>query len=450
MKLTIKEIAQVLEIPNIDDSREIHGVEFDSRKIQSGDLFIPFSGQRDGHDFVQDALDNGAIATLWSRDTPAPEGIIPLPVKSTLAATQKLAGYYLKKIKPKVIGITGSNGKTTTKDMTESVLSQKFKTYKTQGNYNNDIGLPYTVFQTPEDCEMLILEMGMDRFNEIRELTTLAQPDAAAITLIGEAHIENLGSREGIAKAKMEIVEGLKKDGLLLIPSDEPLLDPLTKDLSQEIQTFGMEKGDLTAQIISEDREHTSFKINDTVFEIPVLGTYNVKNALIAYGFGRYFGLSNEEIKKGLAEVQLTKNRTEWLKAGNGADLLSDVYNANPTAMGLVLDTVAKIETSGRKIAVLADMLELGSDSAQLHAQMAEHVVDAYDLVFLYGEEMKALLHALKDEETTITAFHFEKNDKQELIQTLKKEIRSNDTIVLKGSNGMGLLEVVEELENME
>lgn len=450
MNLTIKEIAELLQLTDITDERAISGVEFDSRQLTAGGLFVPLAGVRDGHDFIQAAIANGAAATLWSRPvSEAPAGIVVLPVPDVLSAFQKIAVYYLNKLAPKVVAITGSNGKTTTKDMTEAVLAQKFRTYKTQGNYNNNIGMPYTILHMPNDCEMLILEMGMDHAHEIDELSLMATPDAAAITIIGEAHIENLGSREKIAQAKMEIVDGLKPDGLLLVPADEELLRPLTENLSQTVESFGITEGDLQAVISSESRSETTFTVGGETFTIPVIGAYNVKNALIAYGFGRWFGLSVAEIEKGLAEFQLTKNRTQWLKAGNGADILSDVYNANPTAMGLVLDTFGKLETPGRKLAVLADMLELGPDAPAMHGQMAAHINDQYSVIFLYGEQMNALLNTLAQKEADLTVYHFNKLDKEILIKTIESELRPDDSILLKGSNGMGLAEVVERLQKM-
>ena len=255
MKLTIKEIAQVLGISGIVDEREISSVEFDSRKIEKDGLFVPLPGTRDGHDFVHAAKENGAIATLWQKEKDnVPSDLVVLPVADVTKAFQTLAQYYKQKIAPKTVAITGSNGKTTTKDMTASVLAQKYRTYKTQGNYNNDLGVPYTMLHMPSDTEVLILEMGMDHAGEIHFLSQLGQPDVAAITLIGEAHLENLGSRKNIAKAKMEIVDGLAKDGVLFVPADEPLLADLIAPLSQEVQTFGLAQGDLQAAITNETR----------------------------------------------------------------------------------------------------------------------------------------------------------------------------------------------------
>ncbi|MEG1503364.1 MAG: UDP-N-acetylmuramoyl-tripeptide--D-alanyl-D-alanine ligase [Enterococcus sp.] len=427
----------------------VTGVEFDTRKISNGDLFVPLKGQNDGHDFVSKAIENGAAATLWSNDpATVPEGIAVILVNDTLAAFQALASYYLLEEHPDVIAITGSNGKTTTKDMTESVLSQKYRTYKTQGNYNNDIGLPYTILHMPEGTEKLILEMGMDHANEISVLSELAEPDVAAITIIGEAHIENLGSREKIADAKMEITTGLAPDGLLVIPADEPLLADRIRSLSQTIETFGIQQGDISATILNENKGATVFSVDDSGYQIPLPGSYNVQNALIALAIGRWYGLDNEEIFQGLAYVQVTQNRTQWLKAKNGADILSDVYNANPTAMALVLDTFAKLPTEGRRIAVLADMLELGEESSALHANMINHISEQdFQEIFLYGEEMKALKIALADRYQNLKVHYFAKDEKAQLVEAVKESLQAEDSIVLKGSNGMGLFTLVEALQ---
>ncbi len=442
MKLTIKEIAQVLGISGIVDEREISSVEFDSRKIEKNGLFVPLPGTRDGHDFVHAAKENGAIVTLWQKDrVEVPSDLVVLPVADVTKAFQTLAQYYKQKIGPKTVAITGSNGKTTTKDMTASVLAQKYRTYKTQGNYNNDLGVPYTMLHMPDDTEVLILEMGMDHAGEIHFLSQLGQPDVAAITLIGEAHLENLGSRKNIAKAKMEIVDGLAKDGVLFVPADEPLLADLIAPISQEVQTFGLAQGDLQATIINETSESTSFVVNEETFVIPVLGGYNVKNALIAYGVGRYLGLSREQIKNGLAQVELTKNRTQWLQAKNGAKLLSDVYNANPTAMRLVLESFGRLTLPGRRIAVLADMLELGPDSLAMHASMAEAIVDRYDFVYLYGEQMQALANRLT--ELNVPHAYFIPAQRQAFLEQVQQEIQPTDSVILKGSNGMQLSELV-------
>ncbi len=446
MRVTAKEIATALNIPGNYDDTVITSVEFDSRLVQAQSLFVPLAGVRDGHEFCQQAIEKGAVATFWSRPlSQAPSDLIVFPVADVAKAFQRLAVYYQAQIAPKVVAITGSNGKTTTKDMTASVLSQRYRTYKTQGNYNNDLGMPYTILHMPDDTEMLVLEMGMDHAGEIAFLSCLAQPDAAAITMIGEAHLENLGSREGIAQAKMEITAGLKADGLLVIPEQEILLKPLVATLTQQIQTVGFMQGDIQGTIILEEKQQTQFQVGEEQFTIPVLGSYNVMNALIAYTLGNYFGLTTAQIARGLATFQLTKNRTQWLKAKNGADLLSDVYNANPTAMGLVLESFAQLTLNGRRLTVLADMLELGPDSKAMHANMAAFLTEAYDEVFLYGSDMQALYEKIK--EGPVTVHYFEKEAKPQLIAAIKEALQPTDSLLLKGSNGMGLAEIVDALQ---
>ncbi|MGX7329014.1 UDP-N-acetylmuramoyl-tripeptide--D-alanyl-D-alanine ligase [Enterococcus bulliens] len=446
MKLSITEVAALFSA-NYSDPRMITGVEFDSRKIKPGNLFVPLAGTRDGHEFIEQAIENGAIATFWSQETSAPSTITAIVVPDVLAAFQTLATYYRDKTAPKVVAITGSNGKTTTKDMTESVLSQQFKTYKTQGNYNNEIGLPYTLLHMPSTTEVVVLEMGMDHAGDLTLLSAIAKPDITAITMIGEAHIENLGSRANIAAGKMEITAALAKDGVVIVPENEPLLQPLTAKLTQKTQTFGIQTGDLAAQILEETRDYTRFVVDGHLYQIPVIGSYNVTNALIAIAIGQLLGLSVEHIQHGLATFELTKQRTEWLKAFNGADLLSDVYNANPTAMSLVLDSFGKLDVSGKKIAVLADMLELGPDELAMHAQMIDHL-NGYDEVYLYGTRMHALAELIPERYPELIHRLFEPTEKEALMQGLKQQLTPTDSVVFKGSNGMGLAEVVTFLQN--
>ncbi|MFI3603366.1 UDP-N-acetylmuramoyl-tripeptide--D-alanyl-D-alanine ligase [Vagococcus fluvialis] len=453
MKLAIKEIIKAVKgqlFGEISLNNQVTSVEFDTRKVVTGTLFVPLKGNRDGHDFIDVAFENGAVLTLSDRQLENKPYIL---VEDTQKALQDLAKYYLDKVAPKVVGITGSNGKTTTKDMTAAVLSQSFKTYKTQGNYNNEIGLPYTILSMDLDTEVAVLEMGMDRKGDIELLSQIGRPDIAAITIIGESHIEYLGSRQGIAEAKMEIVTGLKENGTLIVPSNEPLLKPILEKVTQEKVLFGLEdSAAVKADIVSESKNETTFTTTlfpNVVFSIPVLGQYNVNNALIAISVGNILGVPVEKIQTGLADFGLTKNRTEWLKTSKGMDILSDVYNANPTAMNLVLDSFSKVETKGRKIAVLGDMLELGKSSKEMHESVAKHLSpEEIDTVYLYGIEMKYLFEKLTNQFSENNIYLFEKENKENLIKALSNEINPTDTIFLKGSNGMGLKEIVEYLLN--
>ena len=440
MKLTIHEIAQVVGAKN-DWSQladlSVNKIEFDSRLIEKGDIFLPLKGARDGHDFIEIAFDNGAIISFSEKEVEQAH----LLVDDNLAAFQTLAKYYLEKTKVPVIAVTGSNGKTTTKDMIAAVLSKKYKTYKTQGNHNNEIGLPYTILHMPEDTEKLVLEMGMDHPGDIDFLSQLAQPELALITLIGEAHLEFMGSRENIAKGKMGITAGLH--GELIAPAD-PIINAFIPE-NQKISRFGLPGEDLFITKLIEHKERLTFETNflDESITIPVPGKYNATNAMLAAYVGLHYGLTEAEINKALKEVELTRNRTEWKKSKNGADLLSDVYNANPTAMRLILETFQAIpkNENGRKIAVLADMLELGPTAAQLHKEVLKSIdFTKIDKVYLYGEMMKNLADISTDKPVSYFT------DLDLLTESLSANLKPADQVLFKGSNSMKLSEVVEKL----
>jgi UDP-N-acetylmuramoyl-tripeptide--D-alanyl-D-alanine ligase len=454
MKLTIHEVAKVVKA--INDVRqyqdlEIISVEFDTRKVVAGSLFVPLKGRRDGHDFIQEAIKQGAVATFWGKELQdAPSEIAVIQVLDPLAAMQQLASYYRQKMQPDVIAITGSNGKTTTKDMTAATLASNYKTYKTQGNYNNEIGLPYTILSMPDYTEKLVLEMGMEYPGDLHLLSTIAKPSMAVITLIGESHLKFFKTRANIAKGKFEITDSLEKNGMLIIPEDEPLLRPFTQQLSQKVITFGMDDAsDLQARVISKGKMQTAFTLNflDGEFTIPISGNYNVKNALIAAFIGQQMKVSSEKIHESLKNVQLTQSRTEWLKTSEGVEILSDVYNANPTAMKLVLKSFAQMPTDGRRIIVLGDMLNLGENSREFHENLAFNLhPDTIHSLFLYGEEMANLYQVLKTKYPEKMIFHYPANEKAKLIQAVKAYIRPKDLVMLKASNGMGFKEIVDAL----
>lgn len=439
-----------------DRGISVTNVEFDSRKVTPGTLFVPLQGTSDGHDYVHKAIEQGAVAVLWARDQDsAPcDQVACVFVDDTLEAFQALAKYYRRVVNPIVVGVTGSNGKTTTKDMTAFTLEAKYRVHKTQGNYNNEIGLPYTILKMEEDCQVCVLEMGMSGPGEIEELTLIAQPDIAAITVIGESHLEFLGSRQGIAQAKMEIVKGLKEDGILIYPGNEPLLAAIVEDLSldQKIYQFGFDnRYDVYAYDIVEEQNQTFFKTNvddNVLSSIPVIGAYNVSNALIALTVAKVLSIPMEQAIFKLSQFKLTANRVEWLKTFNDADLLNDAYNASPTSMKAILKTLSSVplEKEGRKIAVLGDIRELGPESRSLHQSLASVIdPDLIKKVYLFGPEMLALYDVLKDKYDQ-EDLYYERQDHQVLIDQLKEEMQSDDVVLVKSSLGVDLLQVVTAL----
>ena len=454
MKLDLYEIAEVLSAKNDVTQFEnvaLRNAEFDSRLIESGDLFVPLKGARDGHDFIPTAFAQGAAATLSER--PVAEGAYLL-VDDVLTAFQRLAEYYLEKMQVDVLAVTGSNGKTTTKDMLAQLLATSYKTYKTQGNYNNEIGLPYTVLHMPEDTEKLVLEMGQDHLGDIHLLSELAKPKTGIVTLVGEAHLEFFGSRAEIAQGKMQIADGLRKDGLLIVPADKIVNEFLPEDC--KLVRFGPD-ADIFLTRLEERKDSLSFDCNflEQRIDLPVTGKYNATNAMIAAYAALQEGVSETAIAQAFSKLELTRNRTEWKKAGNGADILSDVYNANPTAMRLILETFSTIPANpgGRKLAVLADMKELGADSKSMHGSMITSLnPEIVTELFLYGQDMEALYDYAKEIYPPGKVYYFIKNDEKDQFEQLTKAVRENltpaDQILLKGSNSMNLAKLVEDLED--
>lgn len=454
MKMQLSEVARALGIESEDryDQITITSVSFDSRSLEQGALFVPLIASNDGHEFVEAAKQNGACAALWQKNHEnRPQGIPLLIVDDTLEALQKIGKYYLQKINPKVVAITGSNGKTTTKDMIAAVLSTQFNVAKTRDNFNNHIGVPMTVLSMEPNTEILVVEIGMDHFGELDHLVHLVDPDVAVITMIGEAHIEFFKTRDRIADAKMEITHALKEDGVLVYNGDEPLLIERAEKLDFETKTFGTGANvDLQAQNIVSDAEKTSFRVKqwpELNFTIPMIGAYNVKNALAALCVGSEFQIDPRSMVKALEHFDLTKNRTEWVKASNGADVLSDVYNSNPTACVEVLTAFQNAETTGRRYAVLGDMLELGEQGPKMHAGLADKIdPKKVDEVFLCGPLMKNLAEALTDKFDQGKIHHYETSEKEQLVSDLKERLRSEDMVMLKGSHGIHLEDVLAEL----
>ena len=456
MNLTLHEVAGVLAARN--DISQFEDValtkpEFDSRLIGPGDLFVPLKGARDGHDFIETAFENGAVATLSEKEV---EGHPYLLVDDVLGAFQKLAQYVLEKSQVDVLAVTGSNGKTTTKDMLAQLLSTTYKTYKTQGNYNNEIGLPYTVLHMPEGTEKLVLEMGQDHLGDIHLLSEIAHPKAAIVTLIGEAHLEFFKDRKEIAKGKLQIADGMPAGGLLLVPADPIVGDFLPSQ--QELVRFG-EGADISITKLEERKDSLTFEANflSDAIDLPVTGKYNATNAMIAAYVALQEGVSEEAIRASFKGLELTKNRTEWKKASNGADILSDVYNANPTAMRLILETFSTIPANpnGRKLAVLADMKELGEQSIDLHNQMILSLSpDVLDTVIFYGQDIAGLAQLTSQMFPLGHVYYFKKTAEEDqfedLVKQVKESLKEQDQILIKGSNSMNLAKLVEELENGE
>ena len=449
MKMELAEIAKAVQAQN-DISQwqdlTVTSVAFDSRTLNPGALFVPLAGAQDGHKFVANAFENGAAAALWAADHDyIADGHPRLVVDDPLAALQALGKYYLHKINPMVVAVTGSNGKTTTKDMIAAILATQMNVTKTHANFNNDIGVPVTLLNMDASTEAVVVEMGMDHFGELDALSRLATPDIAVITMIGEAHIEFFGTRNKIADAKMEITHGLQEDGYLVFNGDEPLLQARVKELAQAHRTFGRQlDNDLYATSVTPADDHVTFKVNewpDETFTIPVVGEYNVNNALAAMEVGRLLHVTPAHMKQALAHFDLTANRTEWVLGQNGERILSDVYNSNPTAVKEVVKTLTEVPAQGKKVLVLGDMLELGAASAELHASLADSIShEQFAEVYLIGTEMAALRDRLLAQGYPTSDLHyFAATAQAEMAQALAADLQAGDVVLLKASHGLHL-----------
>lgn len=420
----------------------IDGVSIDSRHINEDVLFIPFKGEHvDGHQYVAQAIESGAAAALWQSDAPnMPEGLPLVVVDDTLNALQAIGKAYLEEVNPKVIAITGSNGKTSTKDMVEVVLAPNFKVKKTQGNYNNEIGLPITLCQLDEDTEISILEMGMSGFGEIAFLSNLVQPDIAAITNIGESHMRDLGSRAGIAQAKFEITEGLK--GPLFYDGDEPLLNELVDKTNGDFKSIGFNQdNDFYIHDLQASERSIAFKVGAAQFSIPTLGAHNARNATIAIAIGRLLGLSDAVINNNLGHLHLTNMRMEQIIGQNKARLINDAYNASPTSMRASIDTLSIMDVP-TKIIVFSDVLELGPDSKMYHEAVGAYFENkSIDHLFTVGTEAKYIHDKAQD---FTNAVHFE--TKEALEEALIPYLNPETVILFKASRGMALETIINHL----
>lgn len=432
----------------------VKGVSTDSRNIKSENLFIPLIGENfNGHKFIQNIIDKNAKATLWNRDEPLPDLDFPfILVDDTTKALQTLAYSYLQKVSPKVIGITGTNGKTSTKDILASLLKTQYKTHKTAGNFNNAIGMPLTILDMKSDTEMIVLEMGMDAFGQIELLTQIAPLDAAIITNIGTAHLEGLITRENIARAKLEILKGLKDNSLFIYYGDDSMLKAEVEKISSnsEIKTFGIKSSnDYQPEIISIDEKGNLFSLKSPKageLFLPMLGAHQVLNATAAIAIATYFEISFENIKSGLLNIEKTGMRNELIRC-DSFTILDDSYKSNPASVRAALQILYAMEGYSQKIAVLGDMLGLGRDEIAMHREIGSEIKDEkIDYLFTIGEFGKHIYESAKSNFSDKSVFHF--TDKDDLVEKIKELAKDNTLILVKASRPLAMEEVVEKLKN--
>ena len=432
-----------------DREAMIERVSTDSRTLQTGDLFVPLRGENfDGHKFIEQAVERGAAGAMvenkWSGN--APENFALIRVADTLAGYQTLAANYRASLPIKVIAITGSNGKTSTKDFVAATLARKFRVTKTEANFNNHVGLPQTMLAANRDDEIAVWEIGMNHPGEIAALAKRAAPDVAIITNVGIAHIEFMGSREAIAEEKGALAEALTANGTLILNAEDAFSDAIAKRTGAKIILAGIENGSVRATDISQHSTGSEFTILEGAHrcraQLPVPGIHMVQNAMLAVAAGRVFGLSLEECAVGLASTPLTKARLQ-IREIDGIQFIDDSYNANPDSMKAALRTLVELDADGRRIAVLGEMGELGAESESGHREVGEAAaalrIDELIAVGAVGAIIARAAEKAGLEKSVAV------NSPQEAAKLLEKNATAGDLILIKGSRAARMERVLEE-----
>ena len=411
---------------------QIKNVVMDSRKVTEGSLFFAINN---GNSYVKDVLDKGASLVIADNTDVEDERIVK--VSDTVATMQDLATKYRKKLDIQVIGITGSNGKTTTKDIVYSLLSAKAKTLKTEGNYNNHIGLPYTLLNVTDEERFVVLEMGMSSLGEIRRLGEISSPNYAIITNIGDSHIEFLKTRDNVFKAKTELLEFVNKENTFVCGDDEYLA-------KLDVNRIGFDNSN-THRIESYEfsDKGSKFVLDGKEYEMSLLGKHNISNTAIAIELAKKIGLTDEEIQSGLKEIKISNMRFQEIKIGEDI-YINDAYNASPTSMKAAIDTLNEIYNDKYKIAILGDMLELGENEVDYHIDVLNYLLDKkIKLIYLYGERMKKAYDIFMKTKSEEYRFWYYP-DKEGIVESLKN-IRMEKVILLKASRGTALEDIIKK-----
>lgn len=427
----------------------VDSITTDSRKAKEGSLFVAIKGARaDGHDFILQTAEQGALAALTERELPE----CPIPyirVESTLQAVKDIAEYYLKQLEIPVVGITGSVGKTSTKEMIAAVLAQKYNVLKTLGNFNNELGLPLTVFRLREEHEIAVLEMGINHFGEMHRLAKIARPDTCVITNIGYCHLENLIDRDGVLRAKTEIFDYMKPGGTAILNGDDDKLATVKEVHGRKAVYFGLNPEN---NIYADEIEPMGLKgISCCIHTakgsfsvlIPIPGRHMVCNALAGTAVGLQYGLTLGQIKKGIESLQSLSGRFHIIEA-NGMTIVDDCYNANPMSMKASLDVLK--DALGRKVAILGDMGELGENEAALHAEVGEHAAHSgIDCLICAGTLSEHMAQAAREANPELRVIRYAQ--REQLMEDLKELVKPGDTVLVKASHAMQFEKIVEALQ---
>lgn len=456
LDLTVMEMCDILDTKPIGVlSRQLKRkvqLCLDSREVGPGMVFWPLVGEKfDAHAFVAQSMEKGAIMSVVNQSKIEELAVqMYAPVQDTNAALLRLARGYQRRFSARKIAITGSNGKTTTKEMIKLVLGAKYNTHCTQGNLNNHVGVPMTLFQLKHSHEMAVVEMGTSGVGEIKPLSLATEPNVAVITNVGFSHLEGLGSVENVFKEKISITAGIKPGGTLIVNSDDPLLAKVRSTKNYKVLTFGIHRGVVRPDELEwNENACARFRIGRTWFQMNVPGKHSVYNALAAIAVGQVMKVPKSTMATAIAEFKSAPMRME-IRKGRGIQVVADCYNANPSSTRMALETIGNVRGKGRRIAVLGDMLELGMQSQQLHFDIGRLVPEMeFDLLVTVGAESEAIYRgALSAGLPAHKALHVSQSS--DAISFLEDELRQGDVVLVKGSRGMKLEQVVEALLKVE
>ncbi|MBW2092160.1 MAG: UDP-N-acetylmuramoyl-tripeptide--D-alanyl-D-alanine ligase [Deltaproteobacteria bacterium] len=457
-QLSLKEAAKALGLALRENysGLALSGVSTDTRNIKCGDLFVALKGERfDGHDFLRQAFDKGAVAAVVDRREGL-RGRILLPVTNTLQALGDLAAYVRRRQPLKVVAITGSNGKTTTREMTVRILRQKFNVLAAKANFNNLVGLPLTLLNLRPEHQVAVLEMGMNKFGEISRLTEIADPDVGLVTSVSPVHLEGVGSLEGVAQAKGELYAGLKNGAKAVVNLDDPFVTQIADTFQGSRLTFGFSRlADVRVQNIKyQGLKGLSFKMltskEAVTIKLPLYGRHNIINALAAAAVSMTLGLTSVQIRDALADMKPFPGRLELKKLPGPVYLLDDTYNANPVSVKAALNVLSRLKGRGRMIAVLGDMLELGSETEPAHARIGQEAAEmGLDLLVGVGPFAEIMVRAAGKCGLSPNKLNWFEDQMQAAIW-LKSRLRPLDRVLFKGSRGMHLETIVNYLEEQE
>lgn len=459
-EILVKDIVRITNGKLICGDKNIvcEAYSIDTRTIESGDVYLGIKGERfNGSAFYKEALEKGAKGCILQdieiskKELEKYQDKFIIIVDNVVKTLQEISKYKRSLYDIPVIGVTGSVGKTSTKDIIASVLSQKYKVLKTEGNYNNEIGLPLTILRL-KDHEAMVLEMGMSAFGEISLLTSIAKPTTAVITIIGSSHIGELGSRENILKAKLEILEGLDEQGSLIFNNDNDLLHNWNENNNDNHKhiTYGIENKSMlmaTDIVLKEQSSEYKIKYDDNIYtvKVPVGGKHFIYNSLAAICVGIKYGIDLDSIIKGISEFNLTKRRMEILKNSKGVTIINDSYNASYESMKAALEYLSNTKAN-KKIAVLGDILELGEFSKQMHENVGEEVAkNNIDILITVGKEAKNIANkAIELGMNEQKVYQYDNNE--EVINKIKQIEENDDIVLIKASNGMHFDEIVDAI----